>query len=86
MNPTCFAIGNHSSTLTTIDIKKIGNGPSHESRCKYESNLRLAANHTERANKRKILHLDPNETHQTYEGGCEFLLQWYQEKQNLINQ
>ena len=86
MNPTCFAIGNHSSTLTTMDIKKIGNGPSYESRRRYESNLRLAANHTERAIKEKILHLDPNESHQTYEGGCEFLLQWYQEKQNLINQ
>ena len=60
MNPTWFAIENHSSTLTTMDIKKIGNGHSYESCCRYDGNLRLAANHTDRAIKEKILHLDPN--------------------------
>ena len=53
MNPTCFAIGNYSSTLTTMDIKKIGNGPSYENRRRYESNLKAYSKSYRESCKRK---------------------------------
>lgn len=76
MNPECFAIGNPSSSLSQLGIKKIGTSPAYDMRRAFELDMKQSSSSTQAPIREEIRNLDPHHN-KTFEGGCEFLLRWY---------
>jgi hypothetical protein len=79
--PDCVAVGNNSSTLTEMSIKKIGKSVAYDLRREFEQELKQMAYGTQAPTIAAITMLDEIEYgDKTYEGGCRFLLNWFNEK------
>ena len=72
-----LAIGNPSNTLNKTDSKKIGTGPAFAVRSQFQQDLKDRAEATQQRTKTAIAALDPSEGTKTFEGGCNFLLDWH---------
>lgn len=71
-----LAIGNRSDQLDRTMLKNIGKSTANDKRRKFISSLKDKELRTQRRTRERIAKLDKSSA-QTYEGGCEFLLQWY---------
>ena len=79
--PDCVAVGNNSSTLTEMSIKKIGKSAAYDLRREFEQELKQMAHGTQAPTIAAITMFDEIESgDKTYEGGCKFLLNWFNEK------
>ena len=76
---SCLAIGNESKNLSIQDIQKIGNTKAYYLRREFERDLKKKAADTQAKVIKAIKRLDTSKK-RTYEGGCEFLLNWYKEE------
>ena len=77
-SPECFAIGNKQSDLSKLKLKKIGSTKSYKERKLFQNKLRGMAQKTQHTAKENIKQLDPSSVgDKTFEGGCAFLLNWY---------
>ena len=72
-----LAIGNPSHTLNKTDLKRIGTGPAFAVRSQFQQHLKDRAEATQQRTKLAITALDPAEGRKTFEGGCDFLLNWH---------
>ena len=79
-DPKCLAIGNDSSSISYMDISKIGKSGPYKTRRKFLSELNEIAPETQKRTIDAITQLDPEEAYQTYNGGCNFLLKWFRGK------
>ena len=71
-----LAIGNSSNQLDRTMLKNIGKSTANDKRRKFISSLKDKELRTQCRTRERIANLDKSSA-QTYEGGCEFLLQWY---------
>ena len=74
-----FAIGNAETEITRQALKRIGNTKAYQTRVAFLNKLRSQSTPSQVTTREAIRKLDPNEEEgdKTYEGGCEYLLQWY---------
>ena len=72
-----FAIGNATSTLNRADLIKIGNTPKYQATKAFSIDLQNRAKATQQQTIDRIIDLDTNIESKTYQGGKQFLLQWY---------
>ena len=78
MSIECFAVGNPVQDLTYKYIQSIGNTPAYGKRKLFLADIEQRSIHTQQTTKERIKALDPaTDTDKSYEGGSEFLLQWY---------
>jgi hypothetical protein len=78
MSIECFAVGNSLQDLSYKYIQSIGNTPAYAKRRLFLADIEQRSIHTQQTTKERIKALDPaTDTDKTYEGGSEFLLQWY---------
>ena len=80
-DPSHLAIGNNSTSLSVSDIKSIGTSPTNQKINEFRNNLIEKSNLPEGHVKDLISNLDVTtnvDNEKTYEGGCQFLLNWYQ--------
>ena len=83
-SPQDIAIGNKSGTLTRIQIQKIGQGNVYELRREFQERLKSMADVTQAPTIEAITDLDPTDTgEKTYKGGCEFLLNWFNDQTSM---
>ena len=80
MNPKSFAVGNELGSLSKMFIKKIGTSKAYDLRREFEAELTAKAETSMLQIKESIRSLDPNNEIKTYEGGCQFLFDWYSER------
>jgi hypothetical protein len=82
--PDCVTVGNDSSILTEMSIKKIGKSAAYDLRREFEQELKQMADGTQAPTMTAITLFDKIEygdkTYEQYEGGCKFLLNWFNEK------
>jgi hypothetical protein len=77
-------VGNDSSILTEMSIKKIGKSAAYDLRREFEQELKQMADVTQAPAMTAITLFDKIEygdkTYEQYEGGCKVLLNWFNEK------
>jgi hypothetical protein len=79
--PDYVTVGNDSSILTEMSIKKIGKSVAYDLRREFEQELKQMADVTQAPAMTAITLFDKIEYgDKTYEGGCKFLLNWFNEK------
>ena len=71
-----LAIGNSCDTIDCTMLYNIGKSNAYDKRRTFLSSLKQKALTTQQLTKHNISLLDTDEV-QTYEGGCKFLLDWY---------
>ena len=76
MSIECFAVGNPVHELTYKYIQSIGNTPAYVKRKLFFADIEQKSIQSQQATKEHIKELD-TATDKTYEGGSEFLLEWY---------
>lgn len=74
-----LAIGNRMEDLNCKKILKIGKSPVYAKRREYFTKMKLKAETSQARTKSRITQLDPSQN-KTYDGGCQFLLDWYKNK------
>ena len=76
---SCLAIGNKSDELSRQLLMKIGTTPAYATRTAYLEDIRVRAATSKTLIEERIAAVDPNPDaeERTYQGGCEFLLHWY---------
>lgn len=72
-----LAVGNPLSDLSRQQLTKIGTTKAYKDRKEYLGEIKRRADVSKEKLIEKIISADPNENNETYEGGCQFLLQWY---------
>ena len=74
-----LAVGNPLSDLRRQQLTKIGTTKAYKDRKEYLGEIKRRADVSKSKEKLidKIISADHNENNETYEGGCQFLLQWY---------
>ena len=83
-SPQDIAVRNKSGALTRIQIQKIGQGNVYELRREFQERLKSMARDTQAPTIQAITDLDPNDTGgKTYEGGCQFLLNWFNDQTSM---
>lgn len=75
----CLAIGNPSSKLSYQSLMKIGATPAYVKRRAFQNKLRQQAVQSQRRTVDRITDLDPSPGQKSFQGGCQFLLDWYME-------
>ena len=80
-----IAIGNRYNTMVEERFKKIGKSPADTKRRIYHQYLKDQAAPSQEPTKRDITALDENVGSQTFEGGCNFLFKWFQQKCIALN-
>ena len=75
-DPSLLAIGNLSSSLVISNLKKIGTSPTNQKIKAFQLMLAEKASLCQDEIKEKIQALDIRDD-KTFDGGCEFLLDWY---------
>ena len=80
-DPSCLAIGNQSNTLSVAQLKKIGTSNNHKKIKEFRKNLEEKAllSQSDVIENIKNLDLCSDSDDASFEGGCEFLLNWYRE-------
>ena len=78
-NLSCLAIGNKTDELSRQLFLKIGKSKAYETRKAYLQDIRERAEASKALLMERIAAVDPNPIvdQRTYEGGCAFLLNWY---------
>jgi hypothetical protein len=76
-SPSNLAIGNSFRTLTRADIKNIGKTAKYQLRKDFEVELERLCYSSQQYIKNAISNLDTNTSNKTYEGGCSYLLDWF---------
>ncbi len=76
---TYLAIGNNSEELSRQVLMKIGTTDAYATRRAYLEDIRTRAEASKTLIEVKIAAVDPNPNadERTYQGGCKFLLDWY---------
>ena len=78
MSIQCFAVGNPVHELTYKYIQSIGNTPAYGKRKLFLADIEQKSLQSQQPTKDRIKALDPStDTDKTYEGGSDFLLNWY---------
>ena len=72
-----LAVGNPLSDLSRQQLTKIGTTKAYKDRKEYLGEIKRRADVSKEKLIEKIISADPNENNETYKGGCQFLLQWY---------
>ena len=75
-SPDLFAIGNATNQLDRQTIKKIGKGLACDRTRTFLQSLEAVAATSQQRTKVAITNLDQSEN-KTFQGGCDFLLNWY---------
>ena len=75
-SPDLFAIGNATNQLDRQTIKKIGKGLACDRTREFLQSLEAVAATSQQRTKVAITNLDQSEN-KTFQGGCDFLLNWY---------
>ena len=80
--PENLAIGNESLSLTIMRLMSIGKGKANDKRRAFEQELKGKAGPSQLYYINKIKDLDTNEidNEKSFDGGCQFLLGWYNNK------
>jgi hypothetical protein len=78
--PEDFAIGNDTSQLSRRMIQKIGTSTAYMARTQFQAEMKNMSNVSMDRTIKAITALDPIVGEQTYDGGCDYLLEWYREK------
>ena len=81
-NASDFAVGNVKSQLNQATIKNTGKGKPYEKRRDFLVKLQVRSPESMEVTMERIKAIDPSVGNKTYEGGCEFLLEWYRNKVN----
>ena len=79
-----FTLGNELNELLRAEIKKIGNTKAYKARNDFLKNVQERVKSTQEKIREGITNLDQAETGKSYEGGCQFLLEWYRVNVLLI--
>ena len=79
-NPNCLAVGNQPENLTMMDIQKIGKSEKNKLRRDFQDRLYGLAEISQRKTRNAILNLDSTAGEKSFEGGCTFLLNWFNTK------
>ena len=77
-----FTVGNVKSQLNQASIKNTGKGKPYEKRQKFFIKLHVRSPLSTKKTIKRIHAIDPSVENTIYEGGCEFLLEWYRNKVN----
>jgi hypothetical protein len=80
-----LAIGNPKNELSRELFATIGTSSAYDSRRAYLQDIKQRAETSKGLIEQKIAALDPSEDNKTYEGGCKFLLDWYNEVTSTNN-
>ena len=75
-----MAVGNLPENLTMMDIQKIGTSEKNVLRRNFQDTLHKLAKTSQRKTRNAILNLDPTTEEGSFEGGCSFLLNWFNTK------
>ena len=76
-----IAVGNPMGELAIANIKNIGNTPSYKTRRDFETMLKEKAFVTQQPTINTITQFDATVLGgKKYEGGCKFLLKWFNDK------
>ena len=75
-SPSDLAIGNTLRTLSRADVKNIGKSAKYQLRKDFEVEMESLCRSSQQCIKDSIATLD-SATNKTFEGGCAFLLDWY---------
>ena len=76
-DPNSFAIGNNSSKLSIMSLRKIGNTPAYQLRKSFHEELLNLSKQSKKRTIRAITKLDPVSSNKSYGGGCAYLLNWF---------
>ena len=76
-DPNSFAIGNNSSKLSIMSLRKIGNTPAYQLRKSFYEELLNLSKQSKKRTIRAITKLDPVSPSRSYKGGCAYLLNWF---------
>ena len=71
-----LSIGNTCDKIDKTMLYNIGKSKAYDKRRTFLSSLKQKAQRTQQVTKDKITLLDQSDVN-TYEGGCKFLLRWY---------
>ncbi|EJK71700.1 hypothetical protein THAOC_06835 [Thalassiosira oceanica] len=72
-----LAVGTESNSLTVNDITKIGATKAYKKKKEFRKQLEIQSQQSMQRTIDRITALDNQNTAKTFEGGCDFLLQWY---------
>ena len=77
--PENFAIGNKTLSLTIMRLMSIGQGNTNDKRRAFEQELKGKAGLSQLYYINKIKQLDTNkiDNEKSFDGSCQFLLEWY---------
>ena len=76
-SPSNLAIGNSFRDLTRADIRSIGKTAKYQLRKDFEIEMERLCQNSQQNVKQSITNLDTSTEGKTYEGGCNFLLDWF---------
>eukprot|EP00984_Skeletonema_dohrnii_P031047 scaffold23084_cov153-Skeletonema_dohrnii-CCMP3373.AAC.2 len=73
----CLAVGNRYEDLSYQQFSRIGTTKAYDARKAHLTEIKRRAQISKQQLRDKITSADPSANGQTYEGGCNFLLEWY---------
>ena len=73
-------VGNLAENLTMMDIQKVGTSKANVLRRQFQETLHALAETSQRKTREAILNLDSTTGEKSFEGGCKFLLDWFNNK------
>ena len=79
-----FAIGGSVLDITQKGVMKIGSTSAYKARNEFQKMVQKMSDADMVTTKAAISAQDPNADHQTYDGGCDFLIQWYRDKEDAF--